>query len=224
MLEGFELSGGSRRFYKGFRVFALALFRVWTRLEIRGSENVPETGGFVFAPGGHRSLIDTPASAVASPRLLRFMGAEDYFSVKGLGWALRAVGGFPVQRGTTDRAALRLAEEVLRSGEPLVVFPEATRFSGSRVRPFKEGAMFLASRAQVPVIPVGLGGGERAWPKGKFLIRPRKMVIIVGEPLQPPAAAEGTRVKRSQIKAATNDLHERIQTLFDEAQVAAGAD
>lgn len=219
---GAPMSTGSRRFYLGFRVFALGLFRLWTRLEIHGMENVPAHGGFVFAPAGHRSLIDTPAAAVASPRLLRFMGAETYFNAPGLGWALRAVGGFPVERESTDRASLRVAEDLLRSGEPLVVFPEATRFSGSEVQPLKEGAMFLAARAGVPVVPVGLGGGERAWPKSKRLIRPRKMVIIIGEPVAPPTAAEGSRVKRSAIRSATESLHTDLQALFDSAQHQAG--
>lgn len=217
-----EMSRGARLFYRGFRVFALGLFRFWTRLRIEGIDNIPASGGFILAPGGHRSLIDTPAAAVASPRLLRFMGAEKYFAAPGVGWALRAVGGFPVERAATDRASLRVAEELLRRGEPLVVFPEATRFEGPVVQPLKEGAAFLAARAGVPVVPVGFGGAERAWPKGKKLIRPRKMVILIGEPIAPPQNPDGGRVKRSALKATTAQLHTQLQQLFDDAQAQAG--
>ncbi len=223
--EGHEpvaMGFGARWFYRGFRVFALGLFRVWTRLRIEGVENIPTEGGFVLAPGGHRSLIDTPAAAVASPRLLRFMGAEKYFAVPGVGWALRSVGGFPVERDATDRAALRLAEDLLNQGEPLVIFPEATRFEGPVVQPLKQGAAFLAARAGVPVVPVGFGGAARAWPKGKKLIRPYKMVIIIGKPIFPPPRPTGGRVKRSQTKAMTEQLHAELQRLFDRAQSEAG--
>ncbi len=217
-----EMSQGSRLFYRGFRVFALGLFRAWTRLSITGSEHIPASGGFILAPGGHRSLIDTPAAAMTSPRLLRFMGAEKYFDAPGVGWALKAVGGFPIERGIADRGALRMAEELLRRGEPLVIFPESTRFEGPEVQPLKEGAAFLAARAGVPIIPVGFGGAARAWPKGKKLIRPRKMTIIIGRPIHPPQTSDGGRVKRSQVKAMTTELRDELQNLFDRAQIQAG--
>ncbi len=222
MSQIINMSRGSRLFYRCFRVFALGLFKAWTRLSISGAEHIPASGGFILAPGGHRSLIDTPAAAMTSPRLLRFMGADNYFATPGVGWALKAVGGFPIERDIADRAALRVAEELLRRGEPLVIFPESTRFEGPEVQPLKEGAAFLAARAGVPIIPVGFGGAARAWPKGKKLIRPRKMTIVVGRPIHPPQASDGARVKRSQIKAMTTELRDELQDLFDRAQIQAG--
>lgn len=192
-------------------------------MDVQGAENVPTSGGFVLAPGAHRSIIDTGVIGGTTHRMLRYMGAESYFAVPGLGWFLRSVGGFPVERDATDRAALRLAQSLLEAGEPLVVFPEGTRFSGPVVEPLKEGAAFLACRANVPIVPVGIGGAERAWPKGGRFIRPTKMSLVVGKPIHPPERPDGGRVKRSQIKALTEDLHVELQRLFDEAQVNAGA-
>ncbi len=220
---GVEVSVASKRFYRGVRVVFMAFFRSWLRMEVKGEERVPATGGFVLAPGGHRSIIDTGVIAGVTHRMLRYMGAERYFEVPGLGWFLRSVGGFPVERDVTDRAALRLAQGLLEAGEPLVVFPEGTRFSGPTVEPLKEGAAFLACRAGVPIVPVGIGGAERAWPKGGRFIRPSKMALVVGEPIYPPERPDGGRVKRSQIAAMTNDLHQELQRLFDEAQTIAGA-
>jgi len=128
-----------------------------------------------------------------------------------------------VQRDATDRDALRLSEEVLASGEPLVIYPEGTRFSGPEVQPLQQGAAFLACRAQVPIIPVGLGGTERAWPKGARFIRPKKVALVVGEPLVPPVPEDGKRVKRSAMKAYNDQLHAELQRLFDLAQERAGA-
>ncbi len=220
-IPGLIPSRASRWFYRSIRVFALGVFKAAFRITIVGAENVPASGGFVLAPGGHRSIIDTPVTAISSPRMLRFMGAENYFAIPGFGWFLRSVGGFPVERSTTDRGALRLAQSVLEAGEPLVVFPESTRFSGPTVQPFKEGAAFLAARAGVPIVPVGIGGAERAWPKGQRLPRPSRMALVIGSPVQPPDRVDGARVKRSQIAALNQELHVAVQALFDEAQALA---
>jgi 1-acyl-sn-glycerol-3-phosphate acyltransferase len=198
------------------------LAKLLVRVDVSGLHHIPETGGFILAPGGHRSILDTPMAGLASPRVLRFMGAETYFNIPVLGSFLRAMGGFPVERAMTDRLALRLSEEVLRNGEPLVVFPEGTRQEGPIVQPLKEGAAFLACRAEVPIIPVGLGGAERAMPKGARYVKPSKVTIIVGEPIYPPERAEGERVKRSAVRSLSDELRERLQDLFDRAQITAG--
>ncbi len=151
------------------------------------------------------------------------MGAEKYFAIPVLGRFLLAVGGFPVERAMADREALRLSEMILAGGEPLVVFPESTRHDGPIVAPIKEGAAFLACRAGVPILPVGIGGAQRALPKGGRFVRPRKCTLVIGQPILPPARVDGERVKRSAVKAMSAELHETLQTLFDEAQIRAGA-
>ncbi len=217
------LSRSSRWFYRAIRVVVMGFFRTWCRMTVKGSDHVPSSGGFILAAGGHRSILDTPVVAGTSSRILRYMGAEKYFDVPGLSWFLRSAGGFPVQRDATDRDALRLSEEVLASGEPLVMYPEGTRFTGPTVQPLQQGAAFLACRAQVPIVPVGMGGTERAWPKGGRFIRPTRVALVVGEPLVPPVPEDGKRVKRSAVRAYSDQLHARLQELFDEAQELAGA-
>lgn len=217
-----EMPVVARAAYRVLRALVAGVFRVWLRLSVRGQDHVPSTGGFILAPGGHRSILDTPLAAQAGTRVLRYMGAENYFAIPGLGLFLRSMGGFPVERSMTDRLALRLSEEVLRNGEPLVVFPEGTRQEGPIVQPLKEGAAFLACRARVPIVPVGIGGAARAMPKGARWVRPSRVAIVVGEPIHPPARVEGERVKRSTVRAVNDELHQRLQTLFDEAQIIAG--
>lgn len=213
----------ARVVYRAIRGLLIGVARSWLRAEVVGREHVPTTGGYVLAPGGHRSILDTPLVSVMGGRILRYMGAETYFAIPGLGLFLRAMGGFPVERSETDRMALRLAEEVLRAGEPLVVFPEGTRQEGPMIQPLKEGAAFLACRADVPIVPVGLGGTERAMPKGARFIRPRKVAIVIGEPIHPPERSSSGRVKRSSVRNVSDELKDRLQMLFDEAQVRAGA-
>ncbi|MEM8924093.1 MAG: lysophospholipid acyltransferase family protein [Actinomycetota bacterium] len=215
-----ELEGAARVTYRVLRTLLRTVCRIWFRFDVVGREHLPATGGFVLAPGAHRSIIDTPMVSLAGPRVLRYMGAESYFNIPVFGWFLRAMGGFPVERSATDRQAMRLAEWILSNGEPLAVFPESTRGEGPIVGELKEGAAFLACRTGVPIVPVGIGGGQRALPKGQNVAWPRKITMVIGEPLYPPAK-EG-RVKRSQVKGLTAELHERLQVVFDEAQIRAG--
>lgn len=219
-----EMGRGARATYRVLRSLLYAVCRVWFRVTVIGSENIPAFGGYVLAPGAHRSILDTPLAALAGPRTLRYMGAENYFNIPVFGFFLRSMGGFAVERAMTDRAALRAAESVLENGEPLVVFPEGTRQQGPTIETLKEGASFLACRAGVPIVPVGLGGADRALPKGRRIARPTRIVIVVGEPLYPPTAEgdSGTggrgRVKRSAVRALTEQLRTNLQQLFDEAQ------
>ncbi len=218
-VEAARMGTAARLTYRILRKGLWLIIKALVRVSVTGQENVPKTGGFILAPGAHRSILDTPLASLASPRVLRYMGAETYFNIPVLGSFLRAMGGFPVERAATDRMALRLSEEVLRNGEPLVVFPEGTRQEGPIVQPLKEGAAFLACRASVPIVPVGIGGAERAMPKGARYVRPSKVVMIVGEPIYPPERAEGARVKRSAVAGLSDELRERLQELFDEAQI-----
>lgn len=214
---------GADGLYRGLWWALAVAARGWLRLEVIGREKVPAQGGFVLAPAGHRSILDTPLISQTTPRVLRYMGAEKYFEIPVVGRFLRIVGGFPIERAKADRHALRLAEAMLLGGEPLIVFPEGTRFKGPLVAPIKEGAAFLACRAGVPIVPVGMGGTERALPKGARFVRPRKCVLVIGDPILPPERTEGERVRRATVRELTAELHGTLQTLFDEAQIRAGA-
>jgi 1-acyl-sn-glycerol-3-phosphate acyltransferase len=101
------------------------------------------------------------------------------------------------------------------------LFPEGTRQSGPIVQPLFDGAAYVAVKAGVPIIPVGIGGSERVMPKGSKMIYPRKCVLVVGEPII-AAMDETGRVPRSAVKDVTSRLYEDLQRLFDEAQRLAG--
>jgi 1-acyl-sn-glycerol-3-phosphate acyltransferase len=211
---------GARVFYAFGRSVVVGSFRVWNRVEVRGREHVPATGAFILAPV-HRSNLDTPYAAFPTRRRLRFMGKDSLWKVRLSGWLLSALGGFPVTRGSADREALKRCLDVLNAGEPLVLFPEGERKSGPLVQPLFDGTAYLASKANVPIVPVGIGGSERAMPKGARWIKPVKVYVIVGPPLHAPMH-EGRRASRVEMKRLTEQLHDVLQTLFDEARVLAG--
>ncbi|MYH44376.1 MAG: 1-acyl-sn-glycerol-3-phosphate acyltransferase [Acidimicrobiaceae bacterium] len=199
----------------------LALCKVLFRLRVEGKDNFP-TGPFILSPV-HRSFIDTPIAGMATSRRLRFMGKESLWENRPLGVFLTVLGGFPVERGTADRTALRAATDVLALGEPLVMFPEGTRRTGDRVRrdDMLDGPAFVAARAGVPIVPIGLGGTVRALPAGSFVPRPRRVVVVVGEPIPPPAQVGG-RVPRRAVSEVTDRLFVELGDLYVEARVLAG--
>jgi 1-acyl-sn-glycerol-3-phosphate acyltransferase len=181
-------------FYRFVRAVLYGFSRAFWRLEIEGRENLPAAGAYVVAPV-HRSNIDTPLVAMVSRRRLRFMGKDSLWKHRPAAWFLSALGGFPVHRGTADREALRRCIEVVEGGEPLVIFPEGTRKEGPVVEAMFDGAAYVATRTGVPVVPVGIGGSERAMPRGAKGLRPVKIHIVIGAPLHPqlPRMGHGYR-------------------------------
>lgn len=205
--------------YTTFRMLIVWVGTVLFRVRVEGRHNIPARGGCVIAPV-HRSNLDTPILGFVTRRRLRFMGKDSLWRKKPVAWFLSALGGFPVVRGTADRDALRACQAVLERGEPLVMFPEGTRQSGPVVHELFDGPAFVAARSGAPIVPIGIGGSERVMPKGSKLIRPKKIVLVVGEPIAPPAF-EG-RVPRRVVGELTERLHTSLQQLFDEADAKAG--
>jgi len=191
------------------------------RIEVHGSERIPD-GPFVLAPV-HRSNIDFALVSLVTKRRMRYMGKDSIWKYALLGKFFTALGAFPVHRGTADREALRTCVELVKLGQPLVMFPEGTRQSGPVVQELFDGCAYVAGKTDVPIVPVGIGGSEKAMPKGSKFIKPAKIVLIVGEPLAPPAATEGGRVGRRATKELTDQLRVEIQKLFDDAQARAAS-
>lgn len=214
--RGESLSTTQRLFYRLWWLISQVIARSYFRLRIRGYEHVPSRGAFVLAPT-HRSNLDTPMVALVGRRPLRFMGKESLWKSTAGGWFLTSLGGFPVKRGNADREALRACEEVLRRGEPLVVFPEGTRQSGPDLCELFDGPAYLACRTGVPIVPVGIAGTERAMGKGVRLPRPVATRIVIGAPIHPPIPESGKRVPRSEVSAVTGRLASALQDLMDQA-------
>ena len=213
-------SVASRVFYTLIRGLVVGICVGYTRTKVVGKHNIPSTGAFLLAPI-HRSNIDTPLAAAVTRRRMRFMGKDTIWKVKPIGWIISALGAFPVTRGTADREALKRCIAVLEAGEPLVLFPEGTRQSGPVVQPLFDGAAYVAVKAGVPIIPVGIGGSEGVMPKGSKMIYPKKCVVVVGEPISVPRDETG-KVPRSAVKELTETLSGELQRLFNEAQSMAG--
>jgi len=216
-------SRASLAFYRFARFLVAVITRSYTRMTIVGREHIPTAGPFVLAPV-HRSYVDTPIAGCLTTRRLRFMGKDSMWKVRWVGWVLSALGAIPVTRGTADREALRRSVELLESGEPMVLFPEGERKQGPVVQPLFDGAVYVALKARVPIVPVGIAGSERVMPKGARFIFPRKVHVEIGAPILPEAGdlPAGSRVPRPVLTQQSELLHAELQRLFDLAMTRVG--
>ncbi len=212
----------TQRFVYSFvRGVMIVFTKLYFRASVRGTEHIPAAGGFVLAPV-HRSNIDTFVMAVMTRRRMSFLGKDSLWKTKPTAWFFTTMGGYPVHRGTADREALRRCIEVVTRGEGLILFPEGTRQHGPLVQDLFEGAAYVASKADVPILPIGIGGSEAAMPKGAKMMRPVKLHYEIGEPIAAPLAEDGGRASRDQLHATTAQLHTELQRLFDIARAKAG--
>lgn len=215
----------SRVGYVVFRSLVCCFTMVFTRMRIEGREHLPPSGAYVLAPI-HRSYVDTPITACVSTRRIRFMGKQEIWKYPSLGWLVSALGAFPVNRGHADREALAKCIRILQDGEPLTLFPEGERKDGPAVHPLFDGAAYVAARAGVPIIPIGIGGSARVMSRHARFIHPHKVWVVIGEPIwvnDPTDQTLGSkRTSRNAVRVATERLSGELQRLFDDAQSRVG--
>jgi 1-acyl-sn-glycerol-3-phosphate acyltransferase len=208
-------------FYNTVRLIVAGGLSAVYRARMKGRERLPAQGGYVLAPS-HRSMMDIPFAAWLSRRPLRYMGKASLFRIPVAGWFFRNLGGFEVARDGTDRKALRDSIAMLQAGEVLLVYPEGTRQHGPKIQPLQPGAAYLALRAGVPIVPVGIAGSEEILRShGRKIPRFGRAAMVVGEPIVVPPLAGGV-VSREKVDALTARLHDALQSVFDEANEVRG--
>ena len=197
------------------------LMRLLFRLESRGTEHIPATGP-VLIVANHSSVLDPPLIGGVCPRPLTFLAKAELFGIPGFGWLIRRLGASPLRREGADPSALRMAQRLLGDGKALLVFPEGTRGEEGVLREAKAGAALLAVQSGATVIPAYVCGSGRAWPRGRRLPRPAKVMVTFGAPLRFQRAVGADR--RAHYEAASRRMMEAIGDLRDRAIVSASAD
>ena len=210
-------------FYVFIKYLARTAFFFYFRLYVRNAKALPKTGPVIVSPI-HRSNLDVPMLGSTSRRKLHYLGKGSLMTNRFAAWALVGAGTIPLDRDSrADKLALDASLKALREGKTLAVFPEGERKSGPEVFPLLDGAVWLSAKTNAPILPVGIGGSEEAMPKGKFIPKPRKVVILYGDLIPAPQPKEGSkRVSRSEIRKSSEELRATLQRLFDEAQKIAG--
>jgi len=156
----------------------------FVRCQAFGIEKLDPKQSYVLV-SNHASYMDTPAIVASLPLQFRFFAKKGLFSIPFLGWHLSRAGHIPVIRGDA-RASLKSMSEGARlmreRSISLLLFPEGGRVP-SGMRPFKEGAAYIAIKAGVPVVPIGLLHTREVLPMHTLIIRPGTVELHVGDPI-----------------------------------------
>ena len=168
--------------------------RVWSRMllalgfvecRVIGIEKLDPRRSYVLA-ANHASYMDTPVVLNSVPLQFRFFAKKGLFSIPFLGWHLTRAGHLPVVRDD-PRASLKSmsdgAKMMRERGVSLLLFPEGGR-TVKQMRPFREGAAYIAIKAGVPVVPIALINTRTILPMGSAMVRGGKVELHVGDPIE----------------------------------------
>jgi 1-acyl-sn-glycerol-3-phosphate acyltransferase len=169
------------------------------RVEVTGAP--PQNGQPCVFFVNHQSALDIPIlfRACMKAHDVRFMAKESLFKIPFLGWGMSLSGFIPIRRESARHAAEVFQERLTKNAASYsyIIFPEGTRSPDGRLQPFKRGAVGLALRLGLPVVPVTLVDACRANPKGMLLVRPGTVRVTFHEPIAVDANAP--REQRDQL-------------------------
>jgi len=156
---------------------------VGVRLRVKGIERIPP-GVCLFA-ANHTSSADAPAIVGAIPRRVAVLLKASLFRWPIVGQAFRSAHFIPVNRGARDSAiaSVEKATEAMKAGQSFLIYPEGTRSPDGRLQEFKKGAVVMAIRAGVPIVPMVCSGAHRVMEKRSLVIHPGEIVVEFLEPI-----------------------------------------
>jgi len=173
-------------FMRASELVGRTLIRCFTRVSVEGLEHVPTSGPLILATN-HISNADPPFVAgwltPALERPVHWMAKAEALDWPLAGWFMRQNGAFGIRRGAADTEAFKLARSVLEDGRVLGTFPEGTRSPTGALQQAKDGVTLLALRSGAPILPIGVSGTDRFWPRGRKVWRfGGRISMRVGEP------------------------------------------
>lgn len=177
------------------------------RIRVTGSGNIPLRGGALLAYN-HVSVLDAifvGLPVTGSGRIIRCFALSEDFERPLMGRALRGLQQVPIRRGAGVWAPLEELADVVRGGWLAGIAPEGTVGTGEELLPIQKGAARIALLAGGPVIPVGVWGPQRRWPKAGLRMQ-RPIRPNVGVSFGPPIFAEGDPKSRLDVQSLTDRL------------------
>ena len=215
--------GGWDPWWVAARLTAGAAFRAAFRLRVRGRTEIPDRGGALLAYN-HVSVLDPIAVALAAGsagRPVRFMALSELFEHGVVGWTLRVTRQVPLRRGLGDWDAIENVADVVRTGSLAAMSPEGTVGGGEALQPGQRGAARIALVAGVPIVPVGVWGTQRRWPRAGLHRRP-PLRPVVGVVVGPAIQVQGDARSRPDVLALTDRLMFALGKAVEGARILAG--
>jgi 1-acyl-sn-glycerol-3-phosphate acyltransferase len=165
---------------KGVMFFVRA---VGVKVRVLGVERIPP-GVCLFA-ANHTSSADAPAVVGAIPRRIAVLLKESLFKWPIVGQAFRSAHFIPVNRSAHESAmaSVEKATEAMRAGQSFLIYPEGTRSPDGRLQRFKKGAVVMAIKAGVQIVPTACSGAQKVMGKRSLVIQPGEILVEFLEPI-----------------------------------------
>ena len=153
-------------------------------VSVAGTEKLDSAKPYIFA-ANHQSQFDILALQGFLGVDFRWLAKKELFQVPIWGPAMRKAGYIPVDRSRGRQALKSLGEaaQKIAAGTSVIIFPEGTRSKDGKIKDFKAGAMVLAIKSGVEIVPVAIDGTYEILPKGKLLVKSGNVTIRVGNPI-----------------------------------------
>ena len=195
-------------YYLVSNLFVLPIYKFLFKGHLIGRKNIPQKDSFIMV-SNHGSLLDPPLLGHALGRNISFMAKAELFKIPVLGFIIRSCGAYPVKRGIVDKNTIKTACKKLSNNNCIGIFIDGTRQKDGRVNKPKQGAALLAFKNQKILLPVAIVNSHRLIRFKFFIPLFSKIVIKVGEPIQPPQSAS-----RDELNSVTVDLKNNINNLI----------
>ncbi len=189
-------------YWGGVRGVMFFVRAVGVRVRVRGLERIPQSVCLFVA--NHTSSADAPAVVGAIPRRVAILLKESLFKWPIVGQAFRSAHFVPVDRSARDSAiaSIEKAAEAMKGGQSFLIYPEGTRSPDGRLQEFKKGAVVMAIKAGVPIVPMVCSGAHLVMGKRSLVIHPGEIVV---EFLEPIDASKYTLEDRDDLNQRVHD-------------------
>jgi len=201
-----------KMFYSFARLICVLFMKVLFRLRVHGAENIPGRKPFIVC-SNHLSWFDPVAVGVAIPGRYKvhFMAKRELFVNSLVGFLLRRLGAFPLNREDADYSAIKRAYQLLQNGQVLGLFPEGSRSKTGKLQKPYNGTALIAVRSGVPILPVAIVGPYR-------LFKP--LNVHIGAPfVLPPLVYERRDDKKAQLEKMSAHVMEHIAKLLPKESI-----
>jgi 1-acyl-sn-glycerol-3-phosphate acyltransferase len=188
--------------------------RFWWSWKIEGLENLPPRGRGMILATNHLNWIDILIIGASLPLSHRpaWIAKVEIFASRFSSWWFHEMKVIPIRRGQRDLTALVAAEEALKRGEVLIIFPEGHRSRSGGLLEGRGGAIRLAVRSQCPIVPIAIWGTEGGL-RGAMLRKP--IHIRIGQPFF--AEVQGTKIPFDRMNELTEEMMLRLAGLMPES-------
>ncbi|WP_170270112.1 lysophospholipid acyltransferase family protein [Heliorestis acidaminivorans] len=190
--------------FRFFRPILFWFFAKICRWELKGFENVPQSGPVIIV-SNHVSNWDPLIVGCAIQRPVHFMAKLELFQVPLLGTLLRNFGAYPVERGGSGRKALKRSIDLLGQNKVIGLFPEGTRSKTGKLGEAKAGVALIAAKAGAPIVPIGLYNSANVLSDR----RSNPCIVSVGPPIL-IETAEGEKVTSQKLQEITDQIMNSI--------------